>query len=352
VRSAMSPFQDARRNLALEETLYRSVEEGDPGWLLFWRDAPSVVLGRFQNPEAEVDPEALRARGAVLARRITGGGAVYHDLGVLNFSLLAPAGRSPGLLEETAQAMAGVLRGLGLPAEHTGRNDVTVEGRKVCGMAGTTGGPRQLCHGSVLVDCDLDALGRVLRPDPEKYALKGLASVRSRVANLMEFLPGDATPGEASRSLLALWRERAEAVEERLSEDVLGRALTLAREKYETRTWTFGETARAGQTLRGRFPWGRVEVRCQVRDGYVEEYRIFGDFFGHENISRVENALLGLRPGASEFRDALRGLPLRSHFLGCDPEELVHFLGGSDSGASAHGLTQTTALPAANTGGS
>lgn len=337
VRALLSPYQDVCLNLALEETLFRGLEAGDPGWLLFWRDAPSVVVGRFQDVRAEVDPEAMAARRVRLARRITGGGAVYHDLGVLNFSVLVPAGRSERLLEETAGFMAEALCRLGLPAERSGRNDVTVAGRKVCGMAGSTGGAARLCHGSLLIDCELDALGRVLRPDPEKYVLKGLASVRSRVANLMEFLPGDASPGDVSRSLMALWRERAEAVAVKPAGDVLGRARALAREKYETRQWTVGETAQAGHTRRGRFSWGRVEVRWQVRNGFVEKCRIFGDFFGSENISRVENALLGLRPGASELRDALRGLPLRSHFHGCDPEEIVHFLGGSDSGFSASG---------------
>lgn len=181
---------DARRNLALEEYVLRHAPAGED-CLLFYVNAPAVIIGRNQNTVEEIDPAVVAERGVTVVRRLSGGGAVYHDGGNLNFSFHTPhAADRFNRYEAFLGPVLEALRALGIPAELGGRNDVTVGGRKVSGNAQFTTTRRMFSHGTLLVDADLDAVSAVLRPRPGKVESKGVKSVRARVANLAEFAPG------------------------------------------------------------------------------------------------------------------------------------------------------------------
>ena len=187
MRFLNNPSTDPWYNLSFDEYCLEQYPSDDRFFYL-WRNRPSVIVGLNQNVYAEVNLDYLDAQGICLVRRSTGGGAVYHDLQNLNYTLVG-RGVSP---EPVVEA----LRRLGVPAELSGRNDIFVEGRKVSGYARRVWRDRELIHGTLMYDVDLDTLARALDVPGSKLAVKGVASVRSRVANLKEYLPGFASLDE------------------------------------------------------------------------------------------------------------------------------------------------------------
>ena len=184
---------DPYYNLAVEEYLFQTAEDEV---FMLWQNEPTVVIGKNQNAYAEVELDVLRERGIHLARRITGGGAVYHDLGNVNYTFIAKSGQQ-GI--DFAHFTAPILRALaelGIRAELSGRNDLLVDGRKFSGNAQYSANGKTLHHGTLLFDSDLTVLSDVLRPDEEKIRSKAVRSVRSRVTNLAPLLQKECQTGE------------------------------------------------------------------------------------------------------------------------------------------------------------
>ena len=183
----VSNSTDASFNLALEELLTSFFSEEI---IMLWRNRNAVIVGRNQNTAAEIDPGFVRENDIQVIRRMTGGGAVYHDLGNINYTIVANERQlDPEAFARNASPVLEVLKKLGLPAEFSGRNDIQIDGKKISGSAKTVLNDRTLFHGTLLFSADLSMLGKVLTPDPEKIQAKGIKSVRSRVANIRDFLP-------------------------------------------------------------------------------------------------------------------------------------------------------------------
>ncbi|MBP5537208.1 MAG: lipoate--protein ligase [Bacteroidales bacterium] len=176
-----NPSTDPHFNMSFDEYCLQRLPSDDDVFYL-WQNRPSVIIGHNQDAAREVNLEYLERNGIVLARRVTGGGAVYHDLQNLNYSIV---GRKPRI-----EVIVEALRSLGVPAELTGRNDIFVEGRKVSGFARSVYHQRELIHGTLMYDVDIDTLTRALDTPESKLNRKGVASVRSRVTNLKDYLPG------------------------------------------------------------------------------------------------------------------------------------------------------------------
>lgn len=323
------PGTDAASNLALEEALFDSLSADCPGFFLIWRNAPAVIVGRHQNTAEEVDAFFCREHGIQIVRRPTGGGAVFHDLGNVNFSFLLWVDKNRlGGFDEFMRPMVQALRDLGIDAEFSSRNDITVEGRKVAGTAQRRTGQKMLHHGCLLVDTDPSLLSGALAVDPEKFRSKGVASHRARVANLREFLPAGLSREDCvSRIVEAMVRRCADGQGE-LPPDVLEKAERLAREKYRSWEWTWGRSPRFSEGRRHRFSWGRLECLLDVKGGMVESCRLFGDFFALREVADLEALLIGRKADAASLREALRDMPIESWFMGADRAELLDFLCG------------------------
>ena len=288
---------DPTFNLALEELLASA--DDAPEFFMLWRNRPTVVVGRNQFTAAEIDGGYIRRNGIEVVRRITGGGAVYHDLGNLNYTIAGPADGddAPNSFARRAAPVVDVLREWGVPAEFSGRNDILVDGRKVSGSARSTIRGRSLFHGTLLFEVDMERLAGALRPDPLKIASKGVASVRARVANLKEFLPPMTADEFAAEFARRLCRRLGAVSGEEIPPEVVSAARRLAAEKYRSREWTYGTAFACDYEKRARFAGGSIMLRCRLRANRIEALRISGDFFGSAPVEKLEAELVG-----TEFR--------------------------------------------------
>lgn len=316
---------DARVNLALDEYLLRHVHE-EEDLLLFYINAPSIIIGRHQNTIEEINADFVRERGITVVRRVSGGGAVYHDLGNLNFSIVTRYQSDRfNRYDEFTRPVIEVLRELGVPAELGGRNDIVADGRKISGNAQFVAGGRMLSHGTVLVDSNLDDVVNALRVKPGKIESKGIKSVRSRVANISEFLSSPITAEELEGMIL----ERIFGGTDGIREHVLTpadweRIEELAETKYATWEWNYGESPEFDVQRTRRFPSGEVDVRIDVdRGGTIRNVRIFGDFIGHGDVAEIERALVGVRYDRDAIDTAVRHLPIAERLGGVPAEEFV-----------------------------
>ncbi len=307
---------DPYENLAREELLLRRTGEGCCT-LYLWQNRNTVVIGRNQNPWKECRTGLLEEEGGRLARRLSGGGAVFHDLGNLNFTFLLPSGDyDPARQTEVVRR---ACLSLGIPAEQSGRNDLLAAGRKFSGSAYYHHEGRSYHHGTLLVDADLEKLSRYLAPSPAKLRAKGVDSVRSRVGNLRELEPTLTIPA-LKAALAAAFREVYALPYEPLDPAALEgeelRALTARNESWE---WNYGQRLPFDFACEGRFVWGEARLELRVESGLVRSAKVYSDAMDWSLAPRLEAALTGCRfdraelssraaQAAPEFGEDLRGL--------------------------------------------
>ena len=317
----VDPETDPAYNLALEELL--AAEYGDE-FFMFWRNGPSIIVGRNQNTLAEIDADAVRRLGVAVVRRTTGGGAVYHDLGNIN-DTIARNGRfaDAASCAESARPVVAALGRLGIAAEFSGRNDILVGSRKVSGSARRVLERRTLFHGTMLFDVDLEVLGKVLRPDPEKIRAKGVRSVRSRVMNLRELLPAWSVEEFRARFTEALRAELGGPPPEEPPAEFRKRARDLADARYRTWEWNFGSPYPYDFRKRGRFAGGTVEVAVRIENDRIAAVRFTGDFFGDRPAEELAGKLTGCPFRPEAVAERLRGAGVGKYMLGVADDELA-----------------------------
>ena len=302
----------------------------DRGWFLLWQNDRAVIVGRHQNTLAEIDEDYVRSRGIRVVRRLSGGGAVYHDLGNLNFTFIQDAGPSPRLdLGLFCRPVARALRTMGVEAEVNGRNDITIGGLKFSGNAQYVREGRVMHHGTILFDSDLEAVGRALRPDPEKIAAKGVRSVPSRMTTLRRHLPPDVDlPAFRAAFLEALFRGRPMAPYALTAED-LAAVERLRAERYAAWDWNYGGSPPCDLVRRRRVEGcGTVEVRLRLERGRIAAAAFRGDFFSGREPEALAERLVGLRPVEEDLSRALEGVDVGRFITGLDGAELLSILRG------------------------
>ncbi len=316
---------DARVNLALEEYVFRR-KPADEDVLLFYVNAPAIIIGRNQNTTEEIDADIVASRGVTVVRRVSGGGAVYHDLGNLNFSFMTPDVRGRfNRYDQFTRPVIEVLRDLGVPAELSGRNDILADGRKISGNAQFASPSRMFSHGTLLLDTDLDAVTAALRPKPGKVESKGVKSIRSRVANISEFLATPIDVVELRERIISRifgTRDRARIPHILLESSDWAAVHALVANRYGTWAWNYGENPASNVQRARRFPAGEIDVRLDVRDGHIAGARVFGDFMGREDVSLLEARLVGAAYAREEIASRLTGVSL-DDFFGEVPREEV-----------------------------
>ncbi len=278
---------DPYRNLAMEECLLEQAK--DAAILYLWQNENTVVIGKNQNAWKECNTALLEKEGGHLARRLSGGGAVFHDLGNLNFTLLMPQGDFD--LDRQLSVIESAMVILGIPAQRSGRNDVLAQGKKFSGNAFYKNGRAAYHHGTLLISADLERLSRYLSPSKLKLQAKGVSSVRSRVANLRDFRP-DLTVCQVKEALKAAFSAVYGLPLEPLPnmEWAWLRDLTV---RNRSRDWNYGKTRPFTCALEGRFPWGGVEIALEVTQGTVTAAKVYTDAMELFWVKPLEQALLG-----------------------------------------------------------
>ena len=301
MRYLLNNSTDPYFNMALDEFCLENLVLDEPYFYL-WRNRPSVIIGLNQNAYSEVNLIYLNANGITLARRVTGGGAVYHDLQNLNYTIVAPLpchparcpepveGRSEGA---TPAPIVYALRQLGVPAELTGRNDIFVEGRKVSGYARRVSKRQEIIHGTLMYDVDLDTLTHVLDTPESKLNAKGIGSVKSRVANLKDYLPGFKSLDEVQAALQDILASGDCQME--LTESQLNEVRTMAETKFSTWDFIYGRSRQADLVRSAKLPCGTVEAAISLDRGLITDISFRGDFMFDEPATELESKLIGCR---------------------------------------------------------
>lgn len=316
--------RDPYYNLAFEEYVLTHRTKGDH--LILWQNSNTIVIGRNQNAESEINRAFVEAHDIKVVRRETGGGAVYHDLGNLNYSFITDAGAAGKLdIHKFTLPVVKVLKDLGLNAEASGRNDILVNGRKVSGTAQRLYHGRILHHGTLLFDSDPEAVAGALNADPAKFQSKSSKSVKSRIGNIRDFL-------EKDMDILAFWAYLKESlaengfVKERLTTDELKEVDDLMRSKYQTWEWNFGRSPKFNVTNKKRYNAGSIESRIEVKEGKITEAAFFGDFLSISPIRPLTDAMAGLPFRSSDIAAVLKLFDIEAMFGGITEEEILDLM--------------------------
>ena len=287
--------RDPAYNLAFEEYVLRNGSEDN--YLMLWQNDNAVILGRNQNAEEEINKKYVSDNGIKVVRRNTGGGAVYHDLGNLNYSFIADAGRKGELnIRMFTDLVVSALKGLGLDAKPSGRNDIVIGDSKVSGTAQHLYKDRILYHGTLLFDSDVDKIAGALNVDETKFESKSAKSVRARVGNIKDFLYKDMTLRQFWDYLKENMAGRG-IVEGSISREDEEEIQRLKQEKYDTWDWNYGRAPEFTMKTKRRWSGGTIEVAITADRGVVKDVKIYGDF-------------LALRP-LEEMQDRMRDIPFK-----------------------------------------
>ena len=314
---------DPHFNMAFDEFCLEQLHADEPVFYL-WQNRPSVIIGLNQSAYAEVNLKYLAEKGILLARRVTGGGAVYHDLQNLNYTI---TGRIRDLEKDYPaylETMLRALRALGVPAELSGRNDILVEGRKCSGYAKRVSKDRLMIHGTLMYDVDIDTLTEVLSVPGSKLSAAGVASVRSRVANLKEYLP-ELPDIHAMQAALQELMAAGDG-EIQLTGSQLAQIEADAAGKFRTWEWNYGRSPVAGFRVRRKFSCGTVEAGFSLKGGCIDSLHFGGDFLGNLAPDRIEKALEGCRYTREALEDALQKEPVEDCFDRLSVPELCALL--------------------------
>lgn len=310
-------------NLAMEEFLLQNVEPGECV-LYLWQNRHTVVIGRNQNAWRECKVGELEADGGFLARRLSGGGAVFHDLGNLNFTFLVHAEDYD--VDRQLEVVLRAIEKLGAHAEKTGRNDVTVQGRKISGNAFYKAGGRCYHHGTVLVDVNMEDLSRYLNVPEDKLRSKGVASVRSRVANLTDFCPG-ATVEQVRELLTEAFGEAYGKTPSEIPNDALDfHQIGALTEKYRSWDWRLGCKLAFETEITHRFTWGEIQIQLALDGGRISRAQAYSDAMDFDFAQRLPQALEGCRFTARELAEAVRRIPVSEEAARMMREDVSGFL--------------------------
>lgn len=318
MRQLLNKSNDPFFNLALEEYLITHTDP-DSEWFMLWQNRPAIIIGRHQNTAEEINLDYVRRENIAVVRRISGGGAVYHDLGNLNFSFITKKTSKAHDFEWFAQPVIQALAALSIRAESSGRNDITIDGKKFSGNAQYIHKNRLLHHGTLLFDTDLERMNAALNVDPAKIASKGVKSVRSRVTNIASHLP-NADNIESFKSVLSeairnYWPEENARGLSYVEEQAVRE---LADQKYRGWEWTYAQSPQYNLRRSHRYPWGQIDVRLEIKSGRISGCKIYGDFFAIQDIGSLEQTLEGTPFNREDLAKRLKAIEINKYIAEMD----------------------------------
>lgn len=309
-------------NLAAEEYVLKHFERDT---FMLWRNEPAIIVGKHQNTLAEINQDYVKENMIKVVRRLSGGGAVFHDLGNLNFTFIA-SGENHQLVDfrKFTQPILEVLQKIGIEAKFEGRNDLTIAGRKFSGNAEHVYKNRVLHHGTLLFSSQMTDLSSALNVDPDKFQDKAVKSVRSRVTNISEHLKTPLSVLEFRDLILNHVMESTPGAElYSFTQDDISAIARLRDEKYITWDWNFGYSPKYNFRKTVKTNGGKLEVTLEVVNGAIEKARFFGDYFNKLDPVDIEQALTGTLHNETAISERLKDFEISDYFLKISREELI-----------------------------
>ncbi len=315
-------------NHAAEEYL---MEKFDEEVFMLWINEPSILIGKNQNPMAEVNYDYIRENNIQLVRRLSGGGTVYNDHGNINFTFITTREDKKEKLsqgfEKFAMPVVNALRSLGVEAEFSGRNDITVKAKKISGNAQYCQRDKLLHHGTILFDCDMSKLSLALKSRPIKFKDKGVKSVGSRVTNILEHLDQPMSLEEFKEYLkdYIINSHEIKTIYEFTREDI-GEIEEIAKGRFNTWQWNYGKTPKYTYSNEVKYPCGLVEYNLNIKNGFIQQISINGDFFGDKQIEKLESLLIASKFNREDIEGILLKIDIGDYIKGLSNREFVQGL--------------------------
>ena len=319
-----STSHDAYVNIASEEFLMKNYSNQDI--FLLYVNAPSIIVGKFQNTLAEINLDYVKENNIKVVRRMSGGGAVYHDLGNLNFSFHVPHKDQDFMdFSQFTKPVVDMLNEMGVDAELVGRNDLLVDGKKFSGNAKLSRHGKIVQHGTILIKSEMEILASALKVNPLKFVDKATKSTRSRVTNLIHYLPKGTTTEIFKKLLIEfILKENENAKIHSFTDDEMKEINKLVEEKYSTWDWNFGFSPNYNFQRAIKVPAGFIEAHIEVeRGGNMKKVKIFGDFFASKPIEEFEDYLIGQNHDIDFLEEYLSKIDLTPYFGKVSVEEIL-----------------------------
>lgn len=315
---------DPAYNVALEDYAFQKLTDIDEIFIL-WINEPAIIIGRHQNTIQEINKEFIDKNGIHVVRRLSGGGAVYHDLNNLNYTIISNNTQEGAFDFQTfSKPVIDTLAKLGVKAEFTGRNDLEINGQKFAGNAQAYYKGRMMHHGCLLFDVDMSVLGQALKVSKDKIESKGIKSVRARVTNIVDHLSDKITVQEFSDAILAQMKEEYPEMDEYvLSDAELSEIQAMRDNQFATWDWTYGKAPEYTIERGVRYPAGKITTYANVENSTIKSVKIFGDFFGVKPVDDIEKMLEGVRYDYKDVLAALKTVDTSQYFSRMTPEEIT-----------------------------
>lgn len=322
LNTSTNPFY----NLALDEYAMKYIDE-DEDFFFLWQNEPSVIIGKNQNALEEVNQEFIEANKIHVARRVSGGGAVYHDFGNLNFTFIINVD-DPGKVnyKKYVQPIVDALAVMGVKAESSGRNDILIDGLKISGNAQRMASGKLMHHGTLIYDVNLEDMVAALNVAPDKIISKGVKSVRSRVTTIKEHLPKSTTLQDFWDELHYYLSNRNQDEEIKLTPQDIEKIEHEAKTRFETWEWNYGYSPEFNLKNSKRFDGGRVEVLMDVDEGHIQSIRFRGDYLGLKDVSEIEQKLVGTTFRKEDVLEVLNSFDLKLYFGTITDADLISLM--------------------------
>ncbi|WP_352399077.1 lipoate--protein ligase [Anaerotignum sp.] len=322
-----SPSTDPAFNLALEQYVFDKMDRSKEYFML-WQNHNAVIVGKNQNTFGEVNPKAIEEKGVQVIRRLSGGGAVYHDLGNLNFTFIMDAKDASDLdIKLFCQPVASLLQELGVDAQVNGRNDITIEGKKFSGNSQYLKEGRIMHHGTIMYNSDLDFVAAVLNVAGDKFQSKAAKSVKSRVTNVKPFLKNELTLAEFQEKLVSYVFAENPVETYDLTQGDIEAIEKIKEERYAQWDWNYGKSPEYTVQKERRIDGcGKIEAHMNTKEGKIVEVKFYGDFFGVCDHIEVSEALKGWELKKETLQKALENIEIEKYFHGLSKEQFIDIL--------------------------
>ncbi|MEG0378294.1 MAG: lipoate--protein ligase, partial [Eubacterium sp.] len=317
---------DPTFNLAFEEYVFESMDQ-DETYFLLWQNDNAIIIGKHQNTIEEINQEFVKENDIKVVRRLTGGGAVYHDMGNLNFTFIVNNDKGkPFDFKSFTKPVVKALKKLGVNAEFNSRNDIAIDGKKFSGNSQYAKRGRVLHHGTILFNSKLDTVSKALNVKKDKIESKGVKSVKSHVTNIVDYLNESYSLDDFKKNLVRTMFEEDALEEKILSSTDIKAIEKLQKEKYMTWEWNYGRSPEYNLRKERKYTSGLITVLMQVDKGEISTIHFFGDFFGNGDIAELESKFIGKNPDEKTVGMILNSINLSDYINGLSDDEFMDLM--------------------------